>query len=203
MPLVETPSDALARTYAHGLYDLAMHAGGRERVEETLGELEEIIDLARANPKFAELLTSRAISAAARRGSLERIFRGRVSDLTLNFLLVLNARGRLHCLTGILSAFDSLVQQRLGRVEIDVTTADKLDAESLASLRQRLAQALGREVVIHAYVDPSIIGGIKLRIGDQLVDASLASRLRRLRDVLRNKGFEALRSRIDDIITDA
>jgi F-type H+-transporting ATPase subunit delta len=200
MPLIETQPDAVARTYARSLYELADAAGGRARVEEVMGELEEILDLARGNGAFGEFLASRSVSSEARGASLDRIFRGRVTDLTLRFLLILNEKGRIGSLPAIAAAFDSLVQERFGRIEVDVVTAAPIDAAASLSLRERLARALRKEVVLHAYTEPAMIGGVKFRIGDQLIDASVATRLRRMRDKIDAAGGAALRDRIDDII---
>ncbi|GJQ28239.1 MAG: hypothetical protein HBSAPP03_01230 [Phycisphaerae bacterium] len=200
MPLVDTQPDAVARMYAKSLYELAEGKGGRAAVEATLGELEEILDLARGDAKFAELLTSRAINAEKRDGSLTRIFKGRVSDLTLSFLRVLNDKGRISAITGVVAAFDSIVQDKLGRVEVDVFTAEPMDASALASLKGRLRQALGKDVIVHPYTDAAMIGGVKLRIGDRLIDGSIATQLRQVKDALDHDGAAALRSRIGSMI---
>ncbi len=202
MPLIDTQPDAVARIYARSLYDLADKAGGRAKIEEVLAELEEILDLARADAQFGELLSSRIITPAARGASLRRIFGGRVTDLTLNFLLVLNGKSRIGLLPAFVGAFDSLVQERLGRVEVDVFTAERLDAAHLGALRERLTATLGREVVLHPYVEPSMIGGVKVRIGDHLVDGSIATQLRKLKDQLAHEGAANLRARLPDILSE-
>ncbi|MDX2131653.1 MAG: ATP synthase F1 subunit delta [Planctomycetota bacterium] len=202
MPLLEIPADAVALTYARSLYDLASERGGREKIEEVLAELEDVLEIARHDAEFAELLSSRSVTAEARGASLRRIFAGRVTDLTLNFLLVLNAKKRIGALPAFVEGFDSLVQQRLGRVEVDVFTAERLDAASLASLRERLQGALSREVVLHPYIDPQMIGGVKLRIGDQLIDGSIATKLRRLKDQLATDGAAGVRARLPDILSE-
>lgn len=200
MPMIESPPDAIARIYARALYDLAEQAGGRGKVEEILGELEDIMDMARGNAQFGELLASRSINSKARGESISRVFKGRVTDLTLNFLMVLNGKGRVAALGGIVAAFDSIVQERFGRIEIDAFTAEPLDANGVADLRGRLARSLNKDVVLHAYVEPSMIGGVKFRIGDQLIDASVATQLRRLKDSVENEGGARLRARIDSLL---
>jgi F-type H+-transporting ATPase subunit delta len=200
MPLTETQPDALALTYASSLFDLAMAQGGQPRAEAVLAQLEDILELARADARFGEFLASRVVPADRRAQSLDRIFRGRADDLVLRFLQVLNEKNRLGQLPAIVAAYDSVCQKRFGRVEVDVYTADPLTPDAVASLRSRLSQTLGRDVVLHPYVDPRMIGGIKIRVGDQLVDASLATALRRLRDHLHHEGAARLRARFDDIL---
>lgn len=200
MPMIETKPDALAFTYARSFFMLADSKGGRALIEDVLGQLEEILDLAFADKKFGEFLASRTLSVKDRSGALQRIFKGRVDDLTLQFLQVLNRKGRLQHLAGITAAFDSLVQEKFGRVEIDVITAETIPPEALNALRSRLATALKKEVIAHPYVDPSMIGGVKLKIGDQLVDGSVATQLRRIRDRLEVEGLGALRARADRVV---
>lgn len=200
MPLSEAQPDALANIYAKSLFELAEAKGGRAAVEESLAELEEILELARSNPKFAEFLSSRALPGSARTASLDRIFKGRVSDLTLRFLQVLNAKGRLSYLPPIAGAYDSIVQARFGRVEVDVFTVEPLSGDQTARMREQLARTLGKDVILHPYVDGNMIGGVKFRIGDQLVDASIATRLRAMRDQLHTNGMAKLRGKIDRML---
>src|SRR5690349_12007951 len=95
MATIDAQPDALANVYAHALMELAEAKGGRAEIESVLGELEELAEVARANPKFGEFLRSQAVPASQRAGSLEKILKGRVSDLVLRFILVVNEKGRL------------------------------------------------------------------------------------------------------------
>jgi F-type H+-transporting ATPase subunit delta len=202
MPLIESQPDAVARTYARSLYELADAGGGRAKVEEVLGELEDILELTRSIPSFGEFLASRSLAASARGESLKRILGGRVTQLTSNFLQVLNDKGRISALPAIATAFDSIVQEKFGRVEVDVFTATPLDPQAADGMKGRLAKALGKEVVLHPYTEPAMLGGVKFRIGDQLVDASIATRLRRVKDQIEGSGAATLRAKFKNIIQD-
>ena len=125
------------------------------------------------------------------------IFSNRITDLTLRFLLVLNDKGRLAYVDRIATAFDQMVQASFGRIEVDIFTPSTLGAEQLEGIKQRIQAALHKEPVIYAYSDPSMLGGIKLRIGDQLIDASVATQLRQMREKLGSSGHTALRERFD------
>ncbi len=179
-----TQTDALASVYAHSLFDLANQAGGGEKVAETGDELEQICELARGDQQFREFLHSPIIDKDKRGASLQAILQDRVSDLALRFMLVLNAKERLGHLEPIAGAFDQLVQASQGRVEVDLFTAAPLGGEQLAALGERIKAAIGKEPVLHAYTEQAMIGGVKLRIGDQLIDGSVATRLRRMRGQL-------------------
>jgi F-type H+-transporting ATPase subunit delta len=203
MPLVDSQPDAAARVYARSLFDLAEKKGGQSTVEEIVGELEEILDLARGDARFAEFLSSPSIAADARGAAIDKIFKGRVSDLTLRFLRVLNAKGRVAYLPSIAAAFDQQTQERFGRIEVDVITAEPLPGDQVRQLKDRLTKSMGREVILHPYTEAGMIGGVKFRIGDQLVDASVATRLRRMKDKLDTDGATELRARITRIIDEA
>lgn len=195
-----THADAAARIYARSLFELARDAGGPDKVVEVADELEQICELARSNQMLHEFLASPIIAKSARMESLKQIFANRLTDLTLRFLLVLNKKGRLRDLEAINSAFDALVQETFDRVEVDVYTPAPLGEQQLATIRQRIETALGKEPVLHPYTDAAMLGGIKLRIGDQLIDGSVASRLRRLKNSLMTDGTTSLRHRLTDII---
>jgi F-type H+-transporting ATPase subunit delta len=122
---------------------------------------------------------------------------GNVDDLTLRFLLVLNQKGRLGHLAPIAAALDERAQRAFGRVEVDVYTAHPVDADELRSIQAQLNASLGREAVVHCYTEPAMIGGVKLQIGDRLIDGSVATRLRRVRDRLSTGGLARLRAAAD------
>lgn len=200
MPLVDTPPDALSEIYARSLFELAETKGGKATIESCLSELEDILEIARSNPKFSEFLASRVLPVSERSSSLEKIFKGRVSDLTLRFLQVINEKGRLQHLPPILGAFDRLVQEKFGRIEVDVYTATPISTDELRFIREKLQATLGREPILHPYTDESMIGGIKMQIGDRLIDGSLSTQLRRIKDQLATDGSAALRAKAERII---
>lgn len=193
-------TDAIAQVYARSLYELANAAGGHDKIVEIAEELEQICELARSNKKFGEFLASPIVENKARSNSIRAIFHGRITDLTLRFLLVLNAKGRLSRIESIRAAYDQSVHEAFDRVEVDVYTPAPLGNDQIDTIKQRIQAVLGKDPVIHAYTDPEMIGGIRLRIGDQLIDGSVSSRLRRLRERLLANGGSQVRSRISKII---
>ncbi|MEL6328809.1 MAG: ATP synthase F1 subunit delta [Planctomycetota bacterium] len=203
MPLIEAEPDALAQIYAQSLFELATDAekgGSGDRAETVLGELEDVLELARADASFSEFLASRVLSARSRDASLLKILENNASDLTVRFLRLLNHKERLGHLHAIVKAYDVLVQDAFGRVEVDVFTASKLGDADRETVRERVAAALSKEVVLHDYTDPAMLGGIKIRVGDRLVDHSLATQLRRVRSKIETDGGAAIRARAADAI---
>ena len=193
-------ADALANVYARSLFELAMDAGGTDKLVEVADELEQICELAREDKKINLFLSSPVVDVKARGKALSAIFTNRITDLVLRFLLVLNNKGRLDRLESIETAFDQLVQEAFGRIEVDVITPVAIDAELMATIKEKISTVLGKEPVLHPYVDESLLGGIKLRIGDQLIDGSVQTRLRKLREELKNNGGAAVRERFESFI---
>ena len=199
---MSTHTDALANVYARSLFELATDDGGNERALEVSEELEQICELSRQEQKLAMFFSSPVIDDLKRGEALKAIFTNRVTDLTLRFLLVLNLKGRLNHLESISTAFDALVQETFGRVEVDVFTPTPIDAESINTIKTRVTEMLGKEPVIHPYIDSKMLGGIKLRIGDQLIDGSVQTRLRRLSESLKTRGGSAIRERFETYVED-
>ena len=193
-------TDAIAQVYAKSLYELADDAGGREKIVELAEELDQICELARGDRTFREFLASPIINTKARGEAIRRIFHSRITDLALRFLLVLNNKSRLRRLETISAAFDQLVHEALGRVEVDIYTPGPLGREQLETIKQRIQDALGKDPVLYSYTDAAMIGGVRLRIGDRLIDGSVASRLRRLRQHLLTSGSSAVRQRLGSIL---
>jgi F-type H+-transporting ATPase subunit delta len=195
--------DAVARVYAQSLLELADAAGGDDKIVETGGELSVIAEMIRDDAEVAEFLRSPIVDSDKRAESLRRIFEGRVSDLVLRFMLVLNGKGRLGEFGAMTSAYDQLVNERMGRVEVDVMTVDgSLGADQLALLAEKVKAKLGQEPVFHQYADESLIGGLVLRVGDQLIDGSVRGQLRRMREELLASGSTRVRAGADDFLAD-
>ncbi len=197
-----TQTDALAHVYARSLYELAEQAGGVDKITEIGDELETICELTRMERDLREFFASPIINAAARGESLRQCFSDRITDLMLRFLLVLNAKGRLGHLESINTAYDQLVQEAYGKVEVDIWTPAPLESQQLAEITGHIEKALSKEPVIHSYSDPKMIGGIKLRIGDQLIDGSVAAKLKRLRSDLLETGGSHIRTRSNQFLTE-
>jgi F-type H+-transporting ATPase subunit delta len=197
---VKANADALANVYARSLFELAMDAGGTDKLMEVADELEQICELARKDKKINLFLSSPVVDVKARGKALSAIFTNRITDLVLRFLLVLNNKGRLDRLESIETAFDQLVQEAFGRIEVDVITPVAIDAELIAAIKEKISTVLGKEPVLHPYVDESLLGGIKLRIGDQLIDGSVQTRLRKLSEELKNNGGAAVRERFESFM---
>jgi F-type H+-transporting ATPase subunit delta len=171
----------LARTYSTALLD----AAGAD-AEAVLDELEEIVsDVLVAQPKFAELLASPAVPMAEKDRVLVDVFEGRALPIVSNFLRVLNRHGRLGVLAAITTQARADWDRKQGRRRVTVRSAVPLDDGQKAALEGRLSALIGGATPqVKLEVDPSLIAGLVVQVGDDVYDASVRTRLKRLRDRL-------------------
>ncbi len=169
---------ALGNVYAKALIELAGEQGQLEVVAQEAAALEEVVA---ASADLRNLFANPALAKANRDDAMRRIFDGRVSPLVLRFLLVVSAHGRLAQLGEILASVQQAIAHLRGEVDVLVTVPAALDAAASAALRTEIAKALGKQVNLACKTDPAILGGMTLRVGDQLIDASVSTRLRKMR----------------------
>jgi F-type H+-transporting ATPase subunit delta len=186
-----TQAGALAQTYARALFELSAETGALADVAD---ELVQLVQLLEANPTLAALFAHHGIATDRRAATLEKIFRGRVHQTTYGFLGVLNAKGRLGYLKEIHTAFELILKEARGEVDVDVYSATPLSSEQARGVSERIGAAIGKTAVVKPHVDPDLIGGLKIRIGDRLIDASVASQLRRIRHDILRRGAAAARA---------
>lgn len=176
-----------AFAYAESLLSVA---NDQKQAEAIDAELEALVGIIEQDALFKQFLSDPAIGLEQKNGLLQRVFKSRVSPLLWNFLHVLSQRDALPLFTEIAGAYGQLLEKQLGKVEVDVTVAQKLSNEELENVRQRISSALKRDAVVHQYVDDSIIAGLVLRVGDTMIDASVKSQLQTLRHQLLAAGVK-------------
>ena len=169
---------SLAGRYASALFDLARDERQIESVSRSLdtlkGALADSADLKALinSPLVGRDAAGKALAAAAPSLSLDAT--------TANFLGVLARNGRLRQLPEIIRIFGRLAAEHRGETTAEVTSARPLDDGQIAALKASLGQRAGRDVTIDARVDPSILGGIVVRLGSQMIDASIRTKLNTL-----------------------
>jgi F-type H+-transporting ATPase subunit delta len=169
---------SLAGRYASALFDLARDQRQIESVDKSLGALDQALLDSR---DFAELVASPLVS----RDEAGKAFAGLAPQLgldpiTANFLGVLARNGRKKELRAVIRAFRRLAAEHRGETTAEVVTARPLSDNQLAALRHQLRARAGRDVTIDASVDSNILGGIVVKLGSQMIDASIRTQLNRL-----------------------
>ena len=170
-----------AVAYARSLLELANE---RNQADEIGQEMAGIRDILAEQPSFTAFLADPGVAGSERTATLDKVFKGRVSPLVSNFLGVVNNHGRMRMLGPIAQAFVDLLDEQRRNVEVDVTVAQRLSPDQLEQVRQRVSAALGKNAVVHQYVDEDIIGGLVIRVEDRLIDASVKYQLEAMRERL-------------------
>ena len=181
----------LGSTYAKAL----LGATGSDQASGVAEQLESLVDdvLSKVSG-VEELLASPRIDTDEKSQMIDRMFGGRVSDELLKFLKVLNRHGRLDCIRQVANAVRDGVNESLGRLAVNVTTAEPVDASVTDRIAEVLKNALGADVEINSFVDAKIIGGLMVKVGDKVFDGSVSNKLARLRTEAIQKTAQQMRS---------
>lgn len=168
-----------ARSYAQAIFEIARERDALDRWAQEL----ELLATAAQEPAFVLLMEDTRVPVPERVRRAEQFVPG-LSPMARNLLALLVAKRRLRLLPRILTAFQKLRDAYLGVEEAEVVTAIPLEADELDRLRARLRAARGKEVRLRHRVDPAILGGLIIRMGDQLLDGSVRGGLEQLRRTL-------------------
>ena len=167
----------LADTYAQALLD---NAPDSTRAEELAEELDAIVQLLDECEEFDTLLTRAMLNKEQREGIVDRVFTGRVSELTEAFVTVLARRDRLEVFRPSAAMFRTLLNIRNGLLEVHATTATPLDPQRHAEIAKMISEQLDSEIILIDHVDPEMLGGVVIRVGDRVFDASLSASIEKL-----------------------
>ncbi len=174
---------SLAGRYAMALFELARDEKKLEAVgtnlaalKQALAESEDFRSLA-MSPLISRDEATRAVMAAA--GAMK------LDPITSNFLGVLARNRRLSQLGAIIRAFNLLAARHRGEMTAEVTSAHPLDDDQLASLKENLRNRMGRDIAVDLNVDPSILGGLVVKIGSEMIDGSIRTKLNSLAQAMK------------------
>jgi F-type H+-transporting ATPase subunit delta len=169
-------ASSAARRYTQALVEIAQETKTFDAWQRDLGTLTALV----ADSEVENYLTSPGVQEAEKFKAVDSV----LPDLqpeARNLFHMLIERRRLGLLPDIAELFDEAVMDARGVVLVDVTTADALDDAGIELVRERMKSIVGKEVELRLHNDASMIGGIVARIGDQVIDGSVLSQLRRLR----------------------
>jgi F-type H+-transporting ATPase subunit delta len=171
----------IARPYAEAVFRLADRAGKLAEWSATLAALAQVS----ADPRMRAAMSDPNLPAPKMAGLYISILSGRLSGECENFVRVLAENHRLELLAEIRAQYEALKNEREGVVEAEIQTAFELDASQLADLTARLEKHTGRKVRAHVSVQKELIGGVRVVIGDQVIDASARAQLAALESALK------------------
>ena len=176
----------IARNYAETLVTLAERAGALDEWGETITEVADAIE---GDSRLANFLGSPKVSAKGKVEIITKAFQDRLPRLFVRFLGAVIVNRRQHLIPEIATEYALLVDEIQGRVHARVTVAREPDERLRASVEKRLGTITGKRVVPHFVVNPEILGGVIARVGDTVMDGSLARRLETMRGRMLGRAY--------------
>jgi F-type H+-transporting ATPase subunit delta len=169
--------DELAEVYARSLFEVALQQGKLDELREQLGQFADALD---QNRELAVFFFSPYFSTKEKQDGLERLLDG-AEETFLNFLKLLIENHRMPVIFRTRQQFERMWERENQLLPVDITSAIALDQETTENLGRTIGERAGRKVRLAAHVDPDILGGIVLRVGNSILDASIRNRLEQLR----------------------
>ncbi|MEL6435608.1 MAG: F0F1 ATP synthase subunit delta [Pseudomonadota bacterium] len=179
-------TSSVATRYARSLFELAAEAKAVDKVEASLSGFETLLG---ESDDLQRFISSPVISGDEQEAAMGAILgKAKVDPLVSNFLKVVASNRRLFALPGIIAAFRDIAADARGEVTADVTSATALNATQTKQLQAALKEVAGKDVAINATVDPSILGGLIVKMGSKQIDTSLKTKLSTLKLALKEVG---------------
>jgi F-type H+-transporting ATPase subunit delta len=172
---------ALGRVYAQALADSFPEEAAARAFAEELSALTLVLE---ETSGWREFLANPAMDAEQRQGLVERIFAARVSEPMASLLGLLAANRRLAAIAAIAAQFSRILDERARRITVTVRSAIPLSPEEQMRLEESLSDVLDAEIRLELLVDPDVVGGLRLQIGEAVYDASIAGSLAQLKDAV-------------------
>jgi F-type H+-transporting ATPase subunit delta len=169
--------EEIARVYARALFEVASEQDSLDEIREQLGAFADAIH---ENRDLAVFFFSPYFSVVEKKEGLERAVRD-ANPAFANFVQALIERHRMPAIFRIRTQFNSLWDEERKLLPVQVTSAIELDAKTVENLGERIGKQIDRQVEVTSSVDPDILGGVVLRVGNVILDASIRNRLEQLR----------------------
>jgi F-type H+-transporting ATPase subunit delta len=171
----------ISHRYARAIFGAALEENKLSRVA---GDLANVLALIREDPAFLDFLVTPEVLTDGKEGFIRTVFGSWADPLTVNFMLLLMDKKRIAHLTGICEDVQQLYEEHQGLLRAEVLSAVALDAVQEARLKKELDRLSGMDVRLEKRVDPSVLGGVIVHMGKQVIDRSLRRGLRELGDRL-------------------
>jgi F-type H+-transporting ATPase subunit delta len=184
-------AEIIARNYAETLLTLAERQGP-EALEAFGGALDELAAMLDGDARTRQFLETPRVRPEQKKEALRQALDGRAPEMFVRFVMVLVDKRRQSLLPEIAQAYRALVDQRMGRARVDVTISHAPDDALQTEIQRALEAQLGRTVIPTYRVDPELLGGMVLRLGDEILDGSVRSRASALRRRLMESTMPAL-----------
>lgn len=176
----------VAGRYATALFELALEQKALEQIETDLGRFGEALD---ASEDLQRLVKSPMFSTEEQGRALGAILDElKIEGLTKNFLLLVSKNRRLFATPDMIRAYRAMLAEHRGEMSATVTAASKLTNTQVTALKQALKAGLGKDVMLDQLVDPSLIGGLMIKVGSRMIDTSIRTKLNSLKHAMKEVG---------------
>jgi len=186
--VLDTGAEQLGKTYARALIGAAQNAGIADKIIEQLGSV--VDDCLAVSPQLRAAFASPQIDDSEKIKVIDRLFGDSCDPLLVKFLKVMAGRGRLAHIDAVRAAADAIHDEMLGRLVATVQTAVPLDDALRSKIEEQIGSIMQKQVRLSESVDPDLIGGMVIRVGDRVFDSSVSNRLETLARRTRN-GFSS------------
>lgn len=176
----------VAGRYATALFELGLEEKALEQIETDLGRFGEALD---ASDDLQRLVKSPMFSTEEQGHALGAILDElKIEGLTKNFLLLVSKNRRLFATPDMIRAYRAMLAEHRGEMSATVTAASKLTNTQVTALKQALKAGLGKDVMLDQLVDPSLIGGLMIKVGSRMIDTSIRTKLNSLKHAMKEVG---------------
>lgn len=169
------------KRYGKALYELAVEEDSLDLFNQELTDIAELMD---QHPDLEKVINHPRIPEKKKNELVKKILGDGISPMVVHFITLLIDKDRQYFLKDIIMYFQHLVKEAKGIMEVEVTTAYELDSDEEEALKDKMKKLTGKEIELEIEVDPGQIGGMRLRIGDKVIDGTIKRHLERLKDDL-------------------
>ena len=194
----DSDQQQLGDVYAKALLAFGAESGS---VDQLVDGLNEIVDVIRGVPGLQKALESPRIAFEEKSKLLDKAFSGKIDQDLGNFLKVVGSKGRFDCLGAIAASACTMQDEMSGRVQAVLTSASVVEQSVQDKIAQQLSTVLGKKVSLQASIDPAIIGGMVVRVGDTVYDGSVTNQLAQVRSKAVKRVADVIREKIDRFAT--
>ena len=168
-------------TYGNALFQAAKDIGKEKIIKEEAEEVEKIFE---AEPEFYALFVNPTIAAGDKKEVLRKVFEGRLSTELLNFMFVLEDKGRTRHFARIMRAYEKLMNEEEGFSEGVIYSVKPLEKKQIEKFQDETGKLMKENIRLENFTDPNLIGGVKILVNGKMIDASLRKRLEDMKSSL-------------------
>lgn len=172
---------SVARRYAEAFFDIARE---NNKIDEFQVELEKVVQAINEVDNLKDYMAHLLIPAAAKKDIIRQLFADQLSPVTLNFIMMIVDKKRESYIEVIVEEYKDMADESRNIAKVDLIAAKEVPDEDVKFLAEKLSASTGKTVQLKLKVDPALLGGVKLRMGDQIIDGTVAKKLEMLKEQL-------------------